>query len=140
LRLYNLATVKPNLVNSTNSNQTNFYLKIDFLSKGSVFQVNVITVNIPSTSYAATYYINPLPFGGMLSRSLYRDIGGTKANGTIIDDNGVHIPWELLNPVLIGVRPNVVILSNNTLVMTQPSIGNNWGLLFTGLPKVAGGT
>src|SRR5947209_6676242 len=80
-----IGTMIPNdLVNST---QQSYYVKVDFLSNGSVFQDNVITIDMPNTLYPVLeYQLKPLPFGGQLLLSEYND-GTTKVNGSIIDDN-----------------------------------------------------
>src|SRR5436309_6492232 len=46
-----LLTVKPNIVNP-NLSQENFYIEVNFLSEGSVFQVNAITTNSLATQYS----------------------------------------------------------------------------------------
>lgn len=130
-----IGTMIPNLVNSI---QRSYYVKVDFLSKGSVFQNKAITIDMPNTIYNAVQLLMPLPFGGQLLLIEYND-GTTKVNGSIIDDNGNLIPWGLQNPVPIG-QTNVIILSNNTLVISEPEGANSWSLLSTDLPKVAGGT
>ncbi|GBB88689.1 hypothetical protein RclHR1_15250003 [Rhizophagus clarus] len=133
-----LILLQPNSItnpNTVNSNSTSFFIKINFLSQGTLF--NVTTSISPDLSNLG---IMSLRYGGYF----YYGTNITEQNTTLIwgyvlDDNGKLYNWNLTYPTEInryGIRQ---VLTNNTVVMAQPTINKTWSLITTDLYKIHGG-
>ncbi|GES84530.1 hypothetical protein GLOIN_2v1869233 [Rhizophagus clarus] len=138
-----LITIKPN---STNPNPIPIFIKINYLSGGSVFNVSHIDATLP-TNIGITEFNNPqflilpLPFGGYFySVNQRTNISDYQSPydiwGYVLDDNDNFIQWNLPYPTLSDSNASRSVLSNNTLVIVQPIVGQNWNLITTDLFKV----
>ncbi|RIA85944.1 hypothetical protein C1645_830057 [Glomus cerebriforme] len=113
-------------------NQSNFYIRVDFLSSGTVYNIKTI----PSMGYDQLN-IQTLLYGGYLLSGLVTDVNNNNnVYGYIFDEFGRPYPWDLQNPTKGNFKSDFKILPNNTFVLPLPEVGNNWYLVATDLPKV----
>ncbi|CAB4495910.1 unnamed protein product [Rhizophagus irregularis] len=102
-----------------------FYIKINFLSSGSVlsFQSQANSLILPNVNPNPNlvWAVNSLTFGGYLLTNIVPT--GPDQHfiyGFLIDGyNSVLIPWEFHNPVPLGIKGVYQILRNNTLLVSQ---------------------
>ncbi|GBC05652.1 hypothetical protein RclHR1_06340008 [Rhizophagus clarus] len=127
-----LITIQPN---STDPNPAPIFIKINYLSGGSVFNVNHIEATLPtiigiSELNSPDFLIQPLPFGGYFysvnqQTNINDDQSPYDTWGYVLDDNGNFIQWNLSYPTQINSNEITQVLKNNTLVMAQPIVGQN---------------
>jgi len=109
-----------------------FYLKIDFLSSGVVFNIELYNaqLNFPVVDYNVT----SLRYGGYL----FSEQGTNTENHLMYDyiTNGSETyAWDLPNPIITNYASVWIILNNNTLVLSLPEGIQNWSLISTELFK-----
>ncbi|RIA94213.1 hypothetical protein C1645_734970 [Glomus cerebriforme] len=118
-------------VNNTIDN-TNSFIRVDFLSSGTVYSVNIIS-NLENNQFN----IQSLRYGGyFLSDMLPTNDNKFYVYGYIYDEMGYYYPWELTNPVMGNSKSDFMILPNNSFVLPLPEVGQTWSLVATDLPKV----
>ncbi|GES92229.1 hypothetical protein GLOIN_2v1869233 [Rhizophagus clarus] len=137
-----LVTMQPN---STNPNSTPVYIIINFVSGGSVFSAKHIDATLPKIIGIAEiddpqFLILPLPFGGYFysvnqQTNISDDNSPYDIWGFVLDDNGNFIQWNLSNPVQSDSNALPQVLTNNTLIIVQPIVGQYWSLITTDLYK-----
>ncbi|CAG8658345.1 5103_t:CDS:10, partial [Funneliformis mosseae] len=111
---------------------TIIYLKIDFLSTGTVINVLPLISDI-STNPLIVRYIKTLPYGGYLLIRGGIDNGKTIIEGYILNDEGKVYFWDLPMPTVTNVLGASKILRNNTFVLSQPIEKPYWTLITTEL-------
>ncbi|GES92174.1 hypothetical protein GLOIN_2v1869233 [Rhizophagus clarus] len=138
-----LITIQPN---STDPNPAPIFINVNYLSGGSVFNVDHLEATLPtiigiSEFNNPDFLIQPLRFGGYFySVNQQINISDNQSPynswGFVLDDNGNFIQWNLSYPTQIDYSETTQVLKNNTLVMVQPIVGQNWNLITTNLPKI----
>ncbi|GBB93224.1 hypothetical protein RclHR1_21320001 [Rhizophagus clarus] len=121
--------------NSTNPNIAPILIKVNYLSGGSVFSIT--NMNIDNSQYIdPIFLIQPLQFGGYFY-GVITSVDQTPYNiwGYVLDDNGNFIQWNLSNPAQLDSNASPQVLTNNTLVIVQPIVGQYWSLITTDLYK-----
>ncbi|CAG8519858.1 7420_t:CDS:2, partial [Scutellospora calospora] len=109
-----------------------FYIKIRFLSSGSMLEL-VSVLNIISSPNIRT-----LPLGGyaLISRQSY--IGFTNFTFSLYDENSKLSNWifpqQSITSNLVG---SFDILQNNTMLVAQNETYNSWNLLSIDLPSLS---
>ncbi|GES92187.1 hypothetical protein GLOIN_2v1869233 [Rhizophagus clarus] len=136
-----LITIQP-----ANPNAAPIFIKVNYLSGGSVFDVNHIEATLPtiigiSKLNSPDFLIQPLPFGGYFynvnqQTNISDDQSPYDAWGYVLDENDNFIQWNLPYPTQIDSSEITEVLKNNTLVMVQSIVGQNWNLITTNLPKI----
>jgi hypothetical protein len=119
----------------------NFFLKIDFLSSGSVTNITVFNNIAPTNELFREWGVEVLQFGGFLLTNIVTpaNFNPKRPNKVIygylysgINEN--PIPWEF--DKLQGNTEGIfAILPNNTLLVPQFEDGNYWQFLAIDLPK-----
>ncbi|GBB97459.1 hypothetical protein RclHR1_00030016 [Rhizophagus clarus] len=119
------------------------FIKVNFLSGGSVFSVKYRDVTLPTQNNITDpqFLIMPLRFGGYFySFNQPTNISDVQSPydiwGYVLDDNDNYIQWNLSYPTKSDSNSIRQVLTNNTLVMAQPIVGQNWSLITTDLYKV----
>ncbi|GBC03266.1 hypothetical protein RclHR1_05040007 [Rhizophagus clarus] len=120
-----------NAVPATNQNT---FVKIDFLSTGTVYNTTVFQNPADLTDFS----IQALDYGGYFLFSTTQPSSGSNLDlyGYILDDHGNRYNWNLPYPSLTDEGGSIFVLPNNTLVIPQPEVGQTWSLLTTDLYKI----
>jgi len=128
-------TIRPSPISNLGS--SDFFIKVDFLSSGSVY--NLTSFKNP---YNLTEYeIKTLRYGGFLLTAkgqIASDLSSQNIYGYISDNDGHFIEWNLTNPTVASTRSDYLVLPNNTLVIPQPEKGQTWSLITNDLKKIEG--
>jgi hypothetical protein len=123
-----------NTVLATNQNTV---VKIHFASFGLVYNITVF--QIPADF---TYSFKLLDYEGYFLYSTApnpNDVTTLYLYGYILDDYGNLHNWDMSYPTITNVGGDVLVLSNNTLVIPQPESGQTWSLNTTDLYRVEHG-
>ncbi|CAB4475874.1 unnamed protein product [Rhizophagus irregularis] len=133
-----LITIQPN---STDLIPIPVYIQVNYLSLGSVFDVKRVYATLPTIIGInqltdPQFIINPLPFGGYFYSVVQTTNMSSDVWGFVLDENGKFNPWDLSYPTLSDSNASHQILTNNTLAMLQPIVGQNWSLITTNLYKI----
>ena len=128
-------------------NVDTFYIKVAFLSSGTVYNVK----SLNSSSGNIQYNIASLRYGGYLlsitepkSPQSPQSPPSPKSppspelyiRGYVFsDDEPVPVPWNLTNPTRTNFRASSKLLPNNTFVLAQHEEGPSWSLITTDLRK-----
>jgi hypothetical protein len=131
-----LSSLQPN--STTNSNPTPLFIKINFLSQGSLFNVAPIPPIITNQTNP-NFLIMSLRFGGYFYYNTVIQPNTTLIWGYVLDDNGNLHNWTLEYPTEINYYGIRKVLTNNTVVMAQPTVNQTWSLITTDLYKVYDG-
>ncbi|CAG8524038.1 813_t:CDS:10 [Rhizophagus irregularis] len=116
-----------------------FYIKINFLSSGSVTSFRVINRILPVENVNVVWAVNSLAFGGYLLTNTVTAPTGPSMYGYLFDeDNTDPINWEFPEPQPIGIKGVYQILPNNTLLVSQVENSNSWQFQVIDLPKFDG--
>ncbi|CAG8461302.1 7611_t:CDS:2 [Acaulospora colombiana] len=122
------------------NNYTTFYIKLTFLSSGSVTGFTPISRQLPHSTNITVleWQVRTLPYGGYLLYSYTQLPSELKIYGYVYDDVSVNpTNWELSEPMLTNLRGTFTVLPNNTMLLSQPESINSWSLINTDLPKFA---
>ncbi len=112
----------------------NFYLKIDFLSSGTVYNIEPYN----AISIVDEYKIESLRYGGYLfSKQGSNDSKTTLMYGYITNGSVIY-SWDLPNPIVTNYDGVWNVLNNNTFVYAPPEGTQNWSLISTDLFKFEG--
>ncbi|CAG8647852.1 10915_t:CDS:2, partial [Dentiscutata heterogama] len=121
--------------NVSTSTPTPFYIKVRFLSTGSVFKLESI-FNIPLSSGIAI--IRAMPFGGYALISRSYNVLAVNFNFSLYDDynnqSNWMFPWQPIIANLVGVFD---ILGNNTMLIALNETSTSWNLFSIDLPRLA---
>ena len=129
------------IVTFTNQTATDyFYLKIDFLSSGTVYNVDVESLNAqlkPVTGQHDQNNVESLRYGGYFfsGQGENKDDPKTILMYGYITNGNVTYSWDLQNPIVTNRIGIYTILNNNTFVCALPEETQNWSLITTELFK-----
>jgi hypothetical protein len=120
----------------------NFYIRINFLSSGSVSSFQVINRLLPSIENSKiAWKVDSLTYGGYLLSNTFQT-GPTQETRSVMygylfeEANANFIYWGLFEPELTGIRGIYQILpNNNTLLVSQLETDNSWRFNVIDLPK-----
>ncbi|CAB5199901.1 unnamed protein product [Rhizophagus irregularis] len=135
--------IYPNFTTSQDpySSQNGLYAMYCGYGRGSVFDVKHVDAT-PPTSIGINeltdpqFIITPLPFGGYFYSVVQTTNMSSDIWGYVLDENGNFNRWNLSYPTLSDSNASPQLLTNNTLVMLQPIVGQNWSLIATDLYKI----
>jgi hypothetical protein len=116
----------------------NFYIKINFLSSGSVTSFQVINRLLPVENANRVWKVDSLTYGGyLLSNTFQSSLNQFVMYGYLFDETNANpINWELPEPEPIGIKGIYQILpNNNTLLVSQLETDNSWRFDVIDLPK-----
>ncbi|CAG8545645.1 4738_t:CDS:2 [Funneliformis mosseae] len=136
-------TVQQNLGDATNPTKSDlYYLKITFLSSGSVTSFTSISRALPTNINVKVteWVVSSLPYGGyVLVSHLKTQPTGLVMYAYVFDEDETNgIPWKLDEPSVTNVAGTYKILPNNTLYFAQQEVKDTWSLIFTDLPRFIG--
>ncbi|CAB4384181.1 unnamed protein product [Rhizophagus irregularis] len=129
-----LISIQPN---STDPNLVN--IQVSYLSRGTIFDIKHVNATLPTIIGIndPVFLTSPLPFGGYLYSVIQTTTNmSSYVWGYVLDENGNFNQWNLSYPTLSDSFASRRILTNNTLVMLQPIVGQNWSLITTDLYKI----
>ncbi|CAG8457896.1 6808_t:CDS:10 [Diversispora eburnea] len=125
----------------TNStNYKNYYVRLNFLSSGSVTEVTPINRNLPELPSNSTtgWQVESIPYGGYLFRGYFINNSTRQTNAYVYYFDELlpdPIEWDLPEPTVLNLRGILLILPNNTLLVSQVESTDTWGFLTTDIPK-----
>ncbi|PKY25102.1 hypothetical protein RhiirB3_510110 [Rhizophagus irregularis] len=125
------------VLNTEPATVQNTFVKIDFLSKGSVY--NITTFQYTSNLNVKDFGMKSLRYGGYFLFSTEPNINDkTKHNlyGYIMDDYGNRYDWNSSYLFITNAIDDILVLPNNTLVIPQPEFEQTWSLITTDLYKI----
>ncbi|CAI2165785.1 3270_t:CDS:2 [Funneliformis geosporum] len=130
-------TVQQNLGDATNPTKSDlYYLKITFLSSGSVTSFTSISRVLPNNINVKVteWVVNSLPYGGyILTSHLPIKPTGLVMYAYVFDEYDTNgIPWELVEPSPTNVAGAFNILYNNTLFVAQKEEKDTCEVKFAG--------
>ncbi|RHZ63723.1 hypothetical protein Glove_328g122 [Diversispora epigaea] len=102
-------------------NVTYYYVKLDFLISGSVTKTIPLT-NLPELprNISTGWQIESIPYGGYLLTSYFVSGSGRTVNGYYFNEiENSYSKWEFDNPSFLNLRGILLILPNNTLLVSQ---------------------
>ncbi|CAG8498268.1 hypothetical protein C2G38_2254183 [Gigaspora rosea] len=136
--------------NSTNftsvSNATNFlvtpffnpfYIKIRFLSSGSVISLTTIQRLNPMPGILE-YYVTALNYGGYILTTYTITGNNVFFYLYLFDESDQQVIWDLPEGQLTNTAGAFDVLTNNTLLLAQLETPNSWSLLVNDLPRFVG--
>ncbi|RIA80123.1 hypothetical protein C1645_793218 [Glomus cerebriforme] len=119
----------------------NFYVKVNFLSSGSVSSFQVLNRLLPVANANFIWVVKSLPYGGYLLTNTVTDVATATItiSGYLFDENSENpIQWEFPEPELTDVKGVFQVLKNNTLLVAQPDKTNSWQFQAIDLPRFVG--
>ena len=125
-----------NTTTSPDISSPTYYIKVSFLSSGSVFNISSIINILPTISPDVHEWdIHSLPYGGYLLTAYAPTDNGTVVYRYLYDDISRNtIQWDR-EPPPTSLKGVLQILANNTLVVAQKEDIGGWSLLVSELPK-----
>ncbi|PKC02710.1 hypothetical protein RhiirA5_424842 [Rhizophagus irregularis] len=115
----------------------NTFIKIDFLSTGTVYNITIFQNPADLTNFA----IMSLDYGGYFLFSIAPNPNNIALNnlyGYVLDEQSKRYDWNISYPTQTNFAGDVLILPNNTLIIPQVETGQTWRLLTTDLYKIEG--
>ncbi|CAB4437913.1 unnamed protein product [Rhizophagus irregularis] len=115
----------------------NTFIKIDFLSTGTVYNITIFQNPADLTNFA----IMSLDYGGYFLFSIAPNPNNIALNnlyGYVLDEQSKRYDWNISYPAPTNFAGDVLILPNNTLIIPQVETGQTWRLLTTDLYKIEG--
>ncbi|CAG8704368.1 5878_t:CDS:2, partial [Funneliformis mosseae] len=110
-----------------------FYLKVDFLSSGAVYNIKPLMIDIQPIPKFDQYNIRSLPFGGYLLSGLGNVDDQIVVSGYIFNENNEYYSWDLPNPTVSNLPGISTILKNNTYVLSHLGRKRDWTLITSDL-------
>ncbi|RHZ84118.1 hypothetical protein Glove_85g122 [Diversispora epigaea] len=120
----------------------NYYVKLDFLSSGSVIKITPLN-NLPELppNSVTGWQIEDIPYGGYLFYGYFLNATTNQTNTYGYYYNEIeneYSKWEFDNPSLLNLRGILLILPNNTLLVSQIESNNTWSFNITNIPNYSG--
>ncbi|RHZ70486.1 hypothetical protein Glove_271g81 [Diversispora epigaea] len=122
-------------VNSYNSSN-HYYVKLNFLSSGTVAEPSKELPRLPSNTTTG-WLVESIPYGGYLFYSYFLDANSdTNVFAYYFNEySNEPVPWDLSEPSILSLRGVLIIMSNNTMLLSQIEDFNTWSFLTTDIPK-----
>ncbi|RHZ80956.1 hypothetical protein Glove_130g40 [Diversispora epigaea] len=114
------------------------YVKLNFLSSGVVTKITSIP-ELPS-SFTTGWSVESIPYGGYLFYSyILNATNHTNAYGYYFNESAKNfIEWDFSEPLVVNLRGILLILPNNTMLISQIENLNTWSFLTTDIPNYSG--
>src|SRR5207248_3107304 len=116
-------TLRQNITTSPDVNSPTYYVKISFLSSGSVINTSPINSMLPTISLNVTRWtIHSLSYGGYLltTNVPINNNTGLVVYGYLYDDISQNTTqWDLGEPASTNLKGILKVLANNTIVVAQ---------------------
>ncbi|CAG8599071.1 8614_t:CDS:2, partial [Diversispora eburnea] len=115
--------------NGTQSNVKNYYVKLDFLSSGSVIKITPL-ISLPNLplNYTTGWQVESIPYGGYLFYGYFQDANGrNNAYGYYYNEiEDYYKEWDFPEPSVLNSQGTLIIMSNNTLLVSLRENNNTW--------------
>ncbi|CAG8599360.1 555_t:CDS:2, partial [Diversispora eburnea] len=118
----------------------NYYVKLDFLSSGSITEIVPLSISVPELPSNSTsgWLLNIIPHGGYLFFGYFLDANNQTNNICAYYFNEVannFTIWDYGESVVLNRRGAFIILPNNTILISQIEGLNAWSFNTTDIPK-----
>ncbi|RHZ84119.1 hypothetical protein Glove_85g129 [Diversispora epigaea] len=116
------------------------HMKLDFLSSGSVRKITSLS-NVPELLSNSTtrWQIESIPYGGYLFYGYFLVNNQTNTYGYYFNEiENNFMEWDFPEPSVLNNRRILIILPNNTLLVSQIESNNTWSFLTTDIPNYSG--
>ncbi|CAG8582467.1 3349_t:CDS:2 [Diversispora eburnea] len=127
--------------NGTQSNVKNYYVKLDFLSSGSVIKITPL-ISLPNLplNYTTGWQVESIPYGGYLFYGYFQDANGrNNAYGYYYNEiEDYYKEWDFPEPSVLNSRGTLIIMPNNTLLVSLRENNNTWSFNTTDIPNYSG--
>ncbi|GES85882.1 hypothetical protein GLOIN_2v1869233 [Rhizophagus clarus] len=117
--------------NSISNSTTPLFIKVNFLSQGTVFNVTT-TTNVTNPIFG----IMSLRFGGFFYYFYNLTDTASFIWGYVLDDNDNLHNWTLNYPTKLNYYAVRQVLTSNIVVMAQPTVNQTWSLITADLYKI----
>ncbi|RHZ44931.1 hypothetical protein Glove_707g9 [Diversispora epigaea] len=132
-----LTVIQNNVINSTN-----YFVKLDFLISGSVTKITPINnlPELPPSNDTTGWLIKSIPYGGYLFYAYFVDADDhISAYGYYFNEIENNFEkWDFPEPSVLNLMGILIILPNNTLLLSQMESNNTWSLNTTNIPNYSG--
>ncbi|RHZ49469.1 hypothetical protein Glove_520g5 [Diversispora epigaea] len=140
-----ILTILQDVTQGNVTSSTDYYVKFDFLSSGSVIKITPLN-NLPklptNLTSAWTIESNPLesiPYGGYFLYSYFLNGSDQNFYGYYFNEiKNEYDKWEFPEPSVLNPKGIFIILPKNTLLISQKESNNTWGFLTTNIPNYSG--
>ncbi|CAG8568461.1 11679_t:CDS:2 [Diversispora eburnea] len=127
--------------NVTSTSYNDYYVKLDFLISGSVTKITSLHIlpELPSNTTTG-WQVKSIPFGGYLFYGYFLDAKSrTYSYGYYYNEieNKFYV-WDFSEPTVLNLRGVLLILPNNTLLVSQRENNDTWSFLTTDIPNYSG--
>ncbi|GBC39032.2 hypothetical protein GLOIN_2v1876581 [Rhizophagus irregularis DAOM 181602=DAOM 197198] len=114
-------------------NESNFNLKIGFLSSGATIAINITPITFPNNQIGfRSWKLQSLLFGGYMLTERAKIGMEHRLYTYIFAENGI---LGLEQPLLTNLNYAYAILPNNSILVAQQEYNNTWGFNMIKLPK-----
>ncbi|RHZ82310.1 hypothetical protein Glove_109g321 [Diversispora epigaea] len=119
-------------------NNVDYYVKLNFLSSGSITEIIPLNINVPELPPNATtgWSIESIPYGGYVFYGYF--FKKTKTNVLVYYFNEItnnFTIWDYSGSEIVNLQGILIILPNNTILVSKPSQNNSWSFNTTDIPK-----
>ncbi|RHZ78429.1 hypothetical protein Glove_165g110 [Diversispora epigaea] len=124
------------ILNATHNGVTS-YVKLDFLSSGFVTKITPLSKlpKLPS-SYTTGWSVESIPYGGYLFYGSFFNGNQTNTYGYYLNEiENKFTEWDFPEPSVLNVKGILLILPNNTMLVSQIESLNTWSFFTTDIPK-----
>ncbi|RHZ78361.1 hypothetical protein Glove_165g29 [Diversispora epigaea] len=123
-------------LNATQNSVTS-YVKLDFLSSGFVTKITPLSKlpKLPS-NYTTGWSVESIPYGGYLFYGSFFNGNQTNTYGYYLNEiENKFTEWDFPEPSVLNVKGILLILPNNTMLVSQIESLNTWSFFTTDIPK-----
>ncbi|RHZ52422.1 hypothetical protein Glove_461g4 [Diversispora epigaea] len=118
-------------------NNVDYYVKLNFLSSGSITEIIPLDINVPElpSNSITGWSIESIPYGGYVFYGYF--FNETQINVLVYYFNEItnnFTIWDYGSEI-VNVFGILIILPNNTILVSQPSQNNSWSFSTTDIPK-----
>ncbi|RHZ82557.1 hypothetical protein Glove_109g34 [Diversispora epigaea] len=127
---------------SITQNNVDYYVKLNFLSSGSITEIIPLNITVPDLPQNATsgWSIESIPYGGYVYYSSFLNAENrTNVYGYYFNEiENSFEKWDFPEPSVINARGILIILPNNTMLLAPMETLNTWSFNTTDIPKFIG--
>ncbi|RHZ49464.1 hypothetical protein Glove_520g8 [Diversispora epigaea] len=133
-------TIVQDVTQGNVTSSTNYYVKIDFLISGSVTKVTPLN-NLPKlpSNTTSAWTLKSIPYGGYLIYGYFQNGSDQTVYGYYFNETeNKYVNWDFSQPSVLNPKGILLILPNNTLLISQKESNNTWSFLTTDIPNYSG--
>ncbi|RHZ76703.1 hypothetical protein Glove_194g33 [Diversispora epigaea] len=118
---------------------TYYYVKLNFLISGSVIKTIPLTNLIGLPPNITIGWIENIPYGGYLLTGYFKNGSDQTVYGYYLNESAnKFINWDFSEPSVLNMKGILIILPNNTLLVSQIESNDTWSFLTTDIPNYSG--